>query len=134
MSQQQRRLTADRTRLLRQERQKQREVRHGRAQRSQSRDRLTRIPPTLKSVTAGSTVSRRGNAVLGPASSRLKIPEPVPANWESVPANWEQGLERADDRMDSDDGESKGQSQESQESQKENELEQHRDEEDLFAD
>jgi len=134
MSQQQRRLTADRTRLSRQERQRGREVRRERAQRSQSRDRLTRIPSTLESVTAGSTVSRRGNAVLGPASSRLRIPEPVPDNREPVPDNWEQGLEPADDSIDSDDGEYEGQSQESQESQEENELEQHGDDEDLFAD
>jgi len=130
MSQQQRRLMVDRTRPSRHERQRQREVRREHAQRSQSRDRLTRIPPTLKSVTAGSTVSRRGNAVLGPASSCLKIPEPVPDNWK-------QGLEPADDSIDSDDGKYQGQSQESQGSQgsqEENELEQHGDDEDLFAD
>jgi len=87
MSQQQRRLTADRTRLSRQERQKRREVRREHAQISQSRDRVTRIPPTLESVTAGSTVSKRGNAGLGPASSRHEIPEPVPDNPEPVPDN-----------------------------------------------
>ena len=87
MSQQQRRLTADRTRLSRQERQRRREVRHQRAQISQSRDRLTRIPPTLESVTAGSTVSRRGNVVQGSASSQLEIPKPVPDNRVSVPDN-----------------------------------------------
>jgi len=71
--------------------------------------------------------------VLGPASSQLKIPEPVPDNWE-------QGLESADDSMDSDNGEYEGQSQETpesqkgQESQEENELEQRGDDEDLFAD
>ena len=113
MLQQQRWLTADRTRLLRQERQRQREVRREHAQRSQSRDRLTRIPPIVESVTAGSTVSRRGNAVLGPAASRLDILEPVPDNWE-------QGLDPAEDSIDSDNRDYKGQSQESQE---ENELE-----------
>jgi len=140
MSQQQRQLTADRTHLSRQERQRRREVTRERAQISQSRDRLTRIPPTLESVTAGSTVSRRGNAVLGPASSQLKIREPasVPDDRDSepVPDNWEQGLEPADDSIDSNDGEYEGQSQESQESQEsheENELEQHGDDEDLFG-
>jgi len=87
MSKQGRQLTAERTRLARQERQRRREVRPERAQISQSRDRLTRIPPTLESVTAGSTVSRMGNAVLGPASSGLETPEPVPDNREPVPAN-----------------------------------------------
>ena len=56
---------ADRTSLSRQPRQRRRKVHHERAERSQSRGRLTRIPPTLESVKAGSTVSRRGNAVLG---------------------------------------------------------------------
>jgi len=77
------------------------------------RDRLTKIPRTLESLTAGFTVSRRGNAMLGPASSRLEIPEPVPDNREPVLDNWEQGLEPADDSIDSDNGEYKGQSQES---------------------
>jgi len=116
MSEQQRRLMVDRTRLSEQERQRLREVHCECAQRSQSRDRLTRIPPAIESVTAGSTVSRRGNAVLGPASSRLEIPESVPDNQEPVPDNWEHGPERADDSIDSDDGEYEGQSQESQES------------------
>ena len=48
--------------------------------------------------------------MLGPASSRLEIPEPVPDNWE-------QGLEAADDGIDPDDQEYERQSQESQESQ-----------------
>jgi len=149
MSQQQLWLTADRTHLSRQERQRRREVRGERVQISQSRDRLSKIPPTLESVTAWSTVSRRGNAVLGPASCRLEIPEPVPDNREPVLDNWEQGLEPADDSIDSDDGEYEGQSQQSQQShrshrsqqsqqsqqsQEENELEQHGDDEDLFAD
>jgi len=137
---------ADRIRLSRQERQRRREVRPKCALRSQSGARGTRIPPTLESVTAGSTVSRRGNAVLGPASSRLEIPELVPDNWEPVPDNWVQGLQPADDSIDSDDGQYKGQSQESQERQErqesqeskeskgENELEQHGDDEALLAD
>jgi len=139
---------ADRTPLSRHERQRCREVRRPRPHISQFRDQLTRIPPTLESVTAGSTVSRSGNAVLGPASSRLKIPE-------LVPDNWEQGLELADDSIDSDDGEYEGHSQESlesqetpespgsqespesqgsQESQEENNLEQHGDDKHLFPD
>jgi len=43
--------------------------------------------------------------VLGPASSTLEIPEPVPDNREPVPDNWEQGLEPANDSIDSDNGE-----------------------------
>lgn len=130
MSQQQRRHIADRTRPSRQERQRRREARRALVQRSQSRDRLTIIPSARESVTAGSNVSRRGNAVLGPASSRHEIPEPVPDNLE-------QGLESADDSIDSRDGEYEGndsQSEESQESQEENELGQHGDDEDLSAD
>ena len=60
---------ADRRRPSRQERQRRWEVCRERAQISQSRDRLTRIPRTLESVTARASVSRSGNAVLGPASS-----------------------------------------------------------------
>jgi len=127
MSEQEQRLTADRTRLSRQERQRRKKVRPAHAQRSPSRDWLTEILPTLESVTAGSSVSRRRNAGLGPASSPLEIPEPVPDQWE-------QGPEPADDRIDSDDREYEGQSQESQESQEENESEQPGDDEDLFAD
>jgi len=97
------------------------------AQISQSTNMLTRIPLTHESVTFGSTLRRRGNAVLGPAPSRLEITEPVLDNWE-------QSLEPADHSIDSDDGEYEGQSQESHESQEENELEQHGDDEDLFAD
>ena len=55
--------------------------------------------------------------MLGPASSRVEIPEPFPRKWGPFLVNWEQGREPADDRIDSDDGEYKGQSQESQESQ-----------------
>ena len=126
MSQQQRRLMADRTRPSRQERQRRREARRGRVQRSQSRDRLTIISPTLESVAAGSMVSRRGN---GLASSRLEIQEPVPDNSE-------QDLASAGDSIDSHDGEYEGnnsQSEESRESQEENELGQHEDDEDQFA-
>ncbi|RPB00159.1 hypothetical protein L873DRAFT_1843128 [Choiromyces venosus 120613-1] len=130
MSQQQRWPAADTTHPSRQERQKRREAHRGRVQRSQSRDRLTMMPPTLESVMAGSTVRRRGNVVTGRAPSQLQIPEPVLDNLE-------QGLESAADSMDSHDGEyegSDGQSQESQESQKENELERHANDEDLLAD
>ena len=72
--------------------------------------------------------------MLGPVSSPLEIPEPVLDNREPVLDNWAQGLEPADDSIDSDDGEYEGQSQESQESQEENELEQHGDDKDLFVD
>lgn len=68
--------------------------------------------------------------MLGPASSRLQIPEPIPDNPE-------QGQESAYDSIYSHDGEyegNDGQSQESQESQEENELEQDGDDEDLLAD
>jgi len=77
--------------------------------------------------------------VLGPASSRLEIPEPVPENQKGVPDNCQSGLEPADDSVDSDNGEYEGQSQESQgshvsqESQEENKLEPHRNDKDLFA-
>jgi len=63
------------------------------------------MPPTIELVKAGSTVSRRGNAVLGPASSRHDIPEPFLYNPEPVLDNGEQGLELAEDTLDSDDGE-----------------------------
>jgi len=72
--------------------------------------------------------------VLGPASLRLEIPEPVLDNRAPVLNTWEQGLEPVDDSIDSDDGEYEGQSQESQESQEEKELEQHGDDEVLFLD
>jgi len=55
--------------------------------------------------------------VLGPASSRLEIPEPVPDNREPVPDNWAQGLAPADYRIDSDNGQYEGQRQEIPESQ-----------------
>ena len=80
--------------------------------------------------------------MLGPASSRLEIPEPVPDNPEPVLENLSQALERADDSIDSDDRDYKGQSQESQDSQESqgsqecqemNELEQHGDDEGQFA-
>jgi len=77
--------------------------------------------------------------VLGPASSRLDMPEPVPVNRGPVPDNWEQGLKPADDSIDSDDREYEGhseksqESQESTESQEENQLEQHGDDEELFS-
>jgi len=108
MSEQQQRLTADRKRLSRQERQRRSAVRRERAQRSQSRNRSTRIPHTLKSVTAGSTVSRRVNVVQGPSSYRLEIPELIQDNGKPVVDNWEQGLEPPDDSIDSDDGEYQG--------------------------
>jgi len=131
------------------------EVRYEDAQISESMDRLTRIPPTLDSAGAGSTVSRRGNAVLGPASSRLEIAEPGPDkreavldicepvldnretvldNEEPVPDHWEQCLEPVEHNIHSKDGEYQSQSQENRESQVENELEQHGDNEDLFTD
>ena len=74
--------------------------------------------------------------MLGPASSQLEIPGPVSDNRESVPdkGHSDQGLEPADHSIDSDDREYEGQSQESHKSQEENELEQHGDDEYLFAD
>jgi len=75
MSQQQRRLIADRTRLSRQGRQIHKEVSSGRVQKSRSRDRLTIIPTPLASRPSGSTESRGTSLVL--ASSRLEVPEPI---------------------------------------------------------
>ena len=75
--------------MLKQGRQRRKAFCREHAEIPESRDRLIRIPPTLESVTAGRIVSRRGNAVVGPALSELEIPEPVPGNWEPVPDNWE---------------------------------------------
>jgi len=107
MSEQQWRVTADRTRLSRQERQRLWEVCRRCAQIFQFRNRLTRIPPTLESVIAGSTLSGRENAVQRPASSRPEIPKPVPDKWE-------QGLAPAVESILSDNGEYEGQSHVSQ--------------------
>jgi len=121
MSQQQRRLLADRARSLRQERQ--REVLRRHFQGSRSRDGLTIITsPRVESVIAGSTVGRRRDAMREPASSRLQVPKPVLYNWQ-------QGLESADESLDRNDGQydgNDGQSEESEESE-ENELGQHGD-------
>jgi len=68
----------DRTRSLRQERQRRREVLGGRFRRSESSDRLTIIPsPSVESVTAESAVGRSRDGVLELASSRTEVPEPV---------------------------------------------------------
>ena len=75
MSQQQRRLMADRTRSLRQGRTIQTEVRSGGVRKSRSRDRLSIIPTPLASRPSGSTESRGTGLVL--ASSRLEVPEPT---------------------------------------------------------
>jgi len=123
MSQQQRRLMADRARSSRQERQRQREVLRGPFRGSGSRDGLTIITsPSVESVMAGSAVGRRRDAVQEPASSRLQVPEGVLYNRQQV-------LESADESLDSNDGEyegNDGQNEESEESE-ENELGQHGD-------
>jgi len=68
----------DRARSSRQERQRQREVLHGRFQGSGSRDGLTIITsPSVESVMAGFAIGRWRDAVRDPASSRLQVPEPV---------------------------------------------------------
>jgi len=95
---------------------------------------LTRIPATLESVTAGSTVSKRGNAVLRPTSSQLVIPEPVLDNREPIPDNWEPRLEAVNQTIDSNNGEYECKSRESEESPEENALDRHRDDQNLFAD
>jgi len=105
MLEQQHSLRADRTGLSSQKKKRWSEVPHEHDLRSQSQDRLTQILPALESVTAGSTLSRRGNAGLGPALSRLDIPEPVPDTQDPVQDRWEQGLEPVDDHTDSDNGE-----------------------------
>jgi len=129
MSQQQRRLMADRARSSRQERQRQREVLRGPFQRSGSRDELTILTsPSVESVMAGSGVSRRRDAVREPASSRLQIPEPGLYNRQQV-------LESADESLDSNDAEYEGnddQCEESEESE-ENELGQHGDDMDHLS-
>jgi len=126
MSQQQRRLMADRARSSRQERQRQREVLRRRFRGSGSRDGLTIITShRVESVMAGSAVGRKRDAVREPASSRLQVPEPVLYNQQQV-------LESADESLDCNDGEyggNDGQSKESTES-KENELGQHGDDTD----
>ena len=130
----------DKTCLSTQQRKKRGEVGREHTQRSQSRDRLTRIQLTLELDTAGSTVRRMGNAVLGAAASSLEIPEPFPDNQETVPDHWQQGLHPAADCIHSADGEYEGQSQERQESQdtrsraEEEESEHSGDEEEQCAD
>jgi len=72
MSQQQRRLMADRARSSRQERQTQRETLRGPFRGSGSSDGLTIITsPSVESVMAGSTGGRWRDAMREPASSRL---------------------------------------------------------------
>src|SRR5207237_9072234 len=117
------RVTADRMRPPREDRQRQREVNWRRFQGSESRDELTIIPPALESVMTGSTVGRGGNA--GTASARLNIREPILDGQE-------QGLESEDNSMDSNDGEyeGNGQSEEREESGEQHELDQDEDDED----
>jgi len=119
MSQQQRQVMTDQMCLLRQERQRPRDVLHRCFQRSGSRDRLTIIPsPSVESVTAGSAVGRRSDGVLELASSSLEVRE-------LVLNHRQQGLESANQSLDSNDGEYEGNdspSEESKESEKENEL------------
>jgi len=107
--------------LLREERQRPRDVLQRRFQRSGSSDRLTIIPsPSVESVTAGSAVGSRRDDILELASSRLEVPEPVLNHRQ-------QGLESANQSLDSNDGEyegNDGQSEESKEREEENELSQ----------
>ena len=77
---QRRRVTADRTRPPREDRQRRREVNRRRFRGSESRDGLTIISRALESVMPGSAVGRGGDA--GPASLRLDVLEPVPDGQE----------------------------------------------------
>jgi len=114
---------ADRARLSREERPRQREVLRGRFRGSGSRDGLTIIrSPSVESVMAGSAVGRRRDTVREPASSRLQVPEPVLYNRQQV-------LESADESLVCNDGEyegNDGQCEEREESE-ENGLGQHGD-------
>jgi len=93
---------ADRACSSRQERQRQREVLHGRFRGSGSRDGLTIITsPSVESVLTGTAVGRRRDAVREPASARLQVPEPVLYNRQEV-------LESADESVDSNAGEYEG--------------------------
>ena len=65
----------DRIRPPKKDRQRQREVNWRRFQGSESRGKLTIIPPTLESVMTGSAVGKGGDA--RSASSQLNVPEPV---------------------------------------------------------
>jgi len=109
---------ADRAHSSREERQRQREVLRGRFWRSESRNGLTIITsPSVESVMAGSAVGRRKDAVREAASTRLQVPDPVLYNRQ-------QGLDSADESLDSNDVEyegNDGHSEESEESE-ENEL------------
>ena len=116
MSQQHRRLMADRAHLSRQERQRQREVLSGRFLGTESRDGLTiRTSPSVESVMTGSAVGRGRDAVQEPASSRLQVPEPILYNRQHV-------LESADKSLDSNDGEYEGNDGQSEESEKSEET------------
>jgi len=103
----------ERTCSSRQERQRRREVLHGRFRRPESKDRLTIIPsPSVESVTAGSAIGRRRDGVLELPCSPLEVPEPVLNHRHQV-------LESANESLDSIDWEyegNDGQSRESEES------------------
>jgi len=101
---------ADRDRLSRKERQRQREVLRRPLQESGSRDRLPVIKsPSVESVMAGSAVGRRRDTVGEPASLQLQVPEPVLYYRQQV-------LESADQSLDSNDGEYEGNDGQSEES------------------
>jgi hypothetical protein len=95
---QQPRPNIDRPRLSQHHRQKQKEVRSGRIQKSKSKESLTTIPSAVPSLTSGRSTNRRRSA-LGPVSSRLEVPQPDSQHDGGL------GLEAADDSMDSHDGE-----------------------------
>ena len=91
---QQPRPTADRLPPSYQPRQKQKEVRRGRVQKSKSKERLTTIPSPLPPLTSGRSASRRSSV-----RGRLEVPQP------DSPHDRGQVLEEEDDSMDSHHGE-----------------------------
>ena len=127
MSQQQRRLMADRTCPSRQGRQIQREVRSGRVRKSRSRDRLTIIPTPLARA-SGPTESRVTGRV--PALLRPEVQEPILVD---------SGRQSADDSIDSQDGEYEDNDDQSEEEtevdevEEEEELEQREENENLSS-
>jgi len=120
MSQQQRRLMADTTRLSSQGRQIEREVRSGHVRKSRARDRLTIIPTPLASHPLGSPESRGTALVL--ASSRLDVPEPILED---------SGRPSADDSIDSQEGEYEDYNDQSEETEVDEEEEEEEEEEEL---
>src|ERR1700709_3455 len=95
---QQPRPNVDRPRPSKHHRQKLKEVRSGRIQKSKSKESLTTITSAVPSLTSGRFANRRRSA-LGPASSRLVVPPPDSQHDGGL------GLEVADGSLDSHDGE-----------------------------